>query len=427
MPAERPLYDQSAESIAADPVGLASALQELRRDFDAHMHTGSDSRRLENLYVDNLVASNSILSINSLAVVKQSFSDTTAGFWVGVEGGVAKLNLGNASQFLKWTGTALSMSGSITASSGTIGGWTIGSTTLTGGGVTLDSAGTITGGTIRTSSSGQRVTMNGSTNELQFHRSSGALVGTIFGTTSGGVSAIAVVDSASVVAISVTSTGVAIGNGNLTIGGTGSLVVNNSGLMGFSSAYFERPASGQMTIHGDLSPDIDLAWVLGDAAAAWNEIYVDKVLGNGGGNVIDLAAHTTEIVTNQTFSPSSAAGANLGNATRYWNDVSYKTLTDRGCLGWFDEGVEMQDGRVVSDVQALLEIKKDPQKTTVYGKPMLDYSSLPKAVYKPVDREKEPNGVEGAETTALISIMLGAIKELGVDVAALKKAVNLLP
>ena len=80
----------------------------------------------------------------------------------------------------------------------------------------------------------------------------------------------------------------------------------------------------------------------------------------------------------------------------------------------------MQDGRIVSDVQALLEIEKDTEKTTVYGKPMLKYSSLPKSVYKPVDKEKEPDGVEGAETTALISIMIGAIKELGNRVNALE-------
>jgi hypothetical protein len=39
--------------------------------------------------------------------------------------------------------------GNITATSGTIGGWTIGATTLTGGGTTLNSSGLITGGTIR--------------------------------------------------------------------------------------------------------------------------------------------------------------------------------------------------------------------------------------------------------------------------------------
>jgi hypothetical protein len=134
--------------------------------------------------------------------------------------------------------------------------------------------------------------------------------------------------------------------------------------------------------------------------------------------------------------PSSAGSYNLGGATRYWNDVSYKTLTDRGCLGWFDDGVEMQDGTVLSDLEAIKSIKKHATKKTVYGVPMLDYKTMPKSVYKPaVDNdgnilprdenddpyvmEKNKDGAEikikaqdGAETTALISIMFGAIKEL---------------
>lgn len=140
--------------------------------------------------------------------------------------------------------------------------------------------------------------------------------------------------------------------------------------------------------------------------------------------------------------PNAAATYNLGDATNYWNDVSYKTLTDRGCLGWFDEGVELQDGRIVPDTEALLSIKKHPSKLTVYGKPMLDYKSLPKDVYKPVDKATETiyeeyvedgktkkrvkfkkgqyMGEEGAETTALISIMLGAIKELTLRVKELE-------
>lgn len=42
------------------------------------------------------------------------------------------------------TATSGSFTGSITSTSGTIGGWTLGATTLTGGGVTLDSAGAVT-------------------------------------------------------------------------------------------------------------------------------------------------------------------------------------------------------------------------------------------------------------------------------------------
>lgn len=135
---------------------------------------------------------------------------------------------------------------------------------------------------------------------------------------------------------------------------------------------------------------------------------------------------------------------NLGNAASYWNDVSYKTLTDRGCLGWFDEGVELRDGRKVSDVEALMNIKQHPTELTVYGVPRLDYKSMPKSVYRlavdekgnpyPRDENDKPYkditsekgkvriyAEDGAETTALISIMIGAIKELNNRLNVLEK------
>jgi hypothetical protein len=86
--------------------------------------------------------------------------------------------------------------------------------------------------------------------------------------------------------------------------------------------------------------------------------------------------------------PGNAGLTNLGDATHYWNDISYKTLTDRGCLGWFDEGVELQDGRIVSDCEALASIEKHPTKKTVYGVPMLNYKTLPKVSYRGGDDTK---------------------------------------
>jgi len=122
--------------------------------------------------------------------------------------------------------------------------------------------------------------------------------------------------------------------------------------------------------------------------------------------------------------------------------VNYKSLIDRGCLGCFDEGVELQNGEKVSDLEALKRIKKHPKLKTTYGVPRLDYSTMPKAVYRPapiaeedVYKEEEINGrlekrlkykkgekmgEDGACLDALISIMLGAIKELDIKIENLK-------
>jgi len=156
--------------------------------------------------------------------------------------------------------------------------------------------------------------------------------------------------------------------------------------------------------------------------------------------------------------PTGAGVKSLGDATNYWNEVNYKVLADRGCLGICDEGVELPNGKIVSDVEAIKAMKKHPEKRTTYGVPRIDYKTMPKIVYKAPDGipcrelkrelEKElkiakslakpnkaeikriqdeikrvnkwisergkdaPSGDEGADVAALISIILGAIKEL---------------
>lgn len=141
-----------------------------------------------------------------------------------------------------------------------------------------------------------------------------------------------------------------------------------------------------------------------------------------------------------TLTPFSAAGLSLGDATFYWNDVSYKTLTDRGCIGWYDEGVELQDGRIVSDIEALQSIRPHPTKKTPRGAARMDYRTMPKHVYVkatykgeilPRDENDDPYYIDedgkknmaedGAETTALIAMMIGAIKELDNRVKQLEK------
>lgn len=73
---------------------------------------------------------------------------------ISSSGGIATYNGGTqTSGFNLSTSGTLTLSGSITSSSGSIGGWTIGPTTLTGGGTTLNSNGTISvvGGSATTS------------------------------------------------------------------------------------------------------------------------------------------------------------------------------------------------------------------------------------------------------------------------------------
>ncbi len=78
---------------------------------------------------------NGALSLNtsgSIAIGKTSYADNaTGGLWVGYTGGTYMLNLGNSTYSMKWDGSALNITGAITAKSGAIGGFSIGPTDLT--------------------------------------------------------------------------------------------------------------------------------------------------------------------------------------------------------------------------------------------------------------------------------------------------------
>jgi hypothetical protein len=77
----------------------------------------------------------------------QTAYDTGTGFFLGNVAGTPKFSIGNsAGNKLTWDGSALAITGTLTSTTGTIGGWTLGATSLTSGSgattVGLDSGGT---------------------------------------------------------------------------------------------------------------------------------------------------------------------------------------------------------------------------------------------------------------------------------------------
>jgi hypothetical protein len=79
----------------------------------------------------------------------QTAYDTGVGFWLEYNAGTPRFSLGNSGgNKLTWNGTTLSITGSITASSGTIGGFTIGAQDLTAG-VTTSQIGFSSSGSVR--------------------------------------------------------------------------------------------------------------------------------------------------------------------------------------------------------------------------------------------------------------------------------------
>jgi hypothetical protein len=93
--------------------------------------------------------------------IRSGASDYTTGtgWFMDYNGGTPRLRIGNPSgNKLTWDGSTLTIAGTVTAGAGAIGGWSIGSTTLTGGDVTLDSDGSITAGDVTLDGSGLRIT-----------------------------------------------------------------------------------------------------------------------------------------------------------------------------------------------------------------------------------------------------------------------------
>jgi hypothetical protein len=93
--------------------------------------------------VSNQTGGVNLSSGNYIAHNKTGYSDdTSVGFWLGVDGGVSKFNLGDAVNSLKWDGVDLLITGVVEAiDGGSIGGWTINSNSLVSPNeqITLDS------------------------------------------------------------------------------------------------------------------------------------------------------------------------------------------------------------------------------------------------------------------------------------------------
>lgn len=103
------------------------------------------------------IASGSLLSslnqaINVVQSGKAQFTNVDTGYILGLDKGVAKFYIGDATNYLNWTGSALTISGSLTAT-------------------------TITGGTFQTDTSGQRVVITGTDDTLRFYDSVGQVIG----------------------------------------------------------------------------------------------------------------------------------------------------------------------------------------------------------------------------------------------------------
>jgi hypothetical protein len=166
-------------------------------------------------------------------------------------------------------------------------------------------------------------------------------------------------------------------------------------------------------------------------------ISVAEIYGTNGYLYFDQSGR---LQVSNHFDPTGAGTYNSGGSTRYWNSVNAVSFTKQGGFGSFDKGVKLQDGRIVSDLQAILSMKPHPTMISQYGVPRIDPRTIPVPVFKqaadhdgkvfPRDENDRPYTVEdgkkiaaddGEDLGAMMSIILGAIKELNQRMEILEK------
>jgi hypothetical protein len=124
--------------------------------------------------------------------------------------------------------------------------------------------------------------------------------------------------------------------------------------------------------------------------------------------------------------PDATNTYDLGSAANYWATIHYHTLTSHS-LSVFTT-VTLQNGKEVSCLDALKEIKADPTKK-VKGNPHMDYATIPAialnvapTMYAPTAYGGYPvgkDGEDGADLDMMVSLVMCAEKELDAKIIAL--------
>jgi hypothetical protein len=128
---------------------LASGTAPTANSTDAQIRAGTTGEN-----VSSNMTGVSLTSAGQVYSAKSSYASNTAGWYLEYNSGTPRMNIGNATQYLKWTGSALDIGGSVTigGTSTTLGnassayGWGDHSS----GGYNTDSTSTIRGGTTKT-------------------------------------------------------------------------------------------------------------------------------------------------------------------------------------------------------------------------------------------------------------------------------------
>lgn len=200
----------------------------------------------------------------------------------------------------------------------------------------------VTGGTVRTSSSGQRVELT-SGDYISLYNSGGTEVGRIYAS-----------------------------GGDMYFNSFYDILFNASGgFVDFGGAALTQVGLLSVGANGIIMNDYDIT-------------EIDELRGDDG--YIDMNSGNSNTQT-ENFDPKSSGTYNLGGSSRYWNYLNCVGVTYHS-MGYYDDGVtfinESGEKEKVGDVEAIKRLyKPHPTQKTRNGVPLLDKSKLPVEMFVP--------------------------------------------
>ncbi len=230
---------------------------------------------------------------------KKLFTDTVQGYILGLDpkDGLAKFAIGNVNSYMQWDGATLTIVGSLTATTGQIGGTVISATALTGG-------------TIQTAASGQRVVMEGSDSSLRFFDSVGQVIG--IGSTAG--TAIVITGNATTVnGVNMTSTTAGVGfsyTNNSNVNSVGIDLINTSNGGTFPSIRVSKTGSGEV-LFADITGSSIGVYMLRSAGSGAGPLTKIHNLTSGGGSMLYIL--NNGVSTGQAIEIDNTISASVAN------------------------------------------------------------------------------------------------------------------
>lgn len=297
----------------------------------------------------------------SLRSGKTSYADTSnAGFWMGIDSSVAVIRIGNIGHTsgMVWDGTTLAITGTVTATSGTIGGWTISSTDLSAdsGAIGMASSGSVrfwsghttpSSAPFQVSSAGALTATSGSVGGWTID-SSGIRLGsgaTARGIDTGSTAFYAGSATPSSAPFRVTTAGVLTATG-ATIGGTitSSAITASSlsitGTANFSGGSLTLPGGGQIT-----SSALDMN------SGTMSGLTIDGTLTIGSGGKIQWNSTGSYIDDNEVVLSSSSS-----NFIKFYTSGSQKGILQINANAFFMQSMNNSAGLYLSSDNANLNL-----------------------------------------------------------------------